>query len=147
MIFVLAAASILTQAKGVMAATVAVPTQSIAGALVTKACEFPASDTFTCSLTASSGQVHLIGFTVTGDEGTGFGRGLIQVTGLAGAQVLWYWFALTGQVANNPASTNELNVNFPVPVTGATGSSVTVHVPVLGNASGTVVVAMAGVVY
>jgi hypothetical protein len=57
------------------------------------------------------------------------------VSGLSGVGNLWYEFVLTGQVSGNPASTNQLNVVFPVPVDGNDGGTVTILIPALGNST------------
>jgi hypothetical protein len=57
------------------------------------------------------------------------------VSGLSDGGNLWYEFVLTGQVSGNPASTNQLNVVFPVPVDGNDGGTVTILIPALGNST------------
>ena len=96
----------------------------------------------TCGITASAGTaVRLTGFTVTGNPGNSVGSAIITVTGLFGG-TLQYVFNLTAQVAGNPASTEVLNVTFPVPTPGNVGGSVSIVVPAMGNSTSTIAVAM-----
>ena len=62
--------------------------------------------------------VRLTGFTVTGNPGNSVGSAIVSVTGLAGG-TLEYVFNLTGQVAGNPASTEVLDIIFPLPTPSA----------------------------
>ncbi len=69
------------------------------------------------------------------------------MSGLSGGGNLWYEFVLTGQVSGNPASTNQLNVVFPVPVDGNDGGTVTILIPALGNSTSVTYVTAQAAIY
>jgi hypothetical protein len=130
------------------AAQMAVPTVSnITGTLLSASASAHGVG-FTLSIAVGSGlKGHLIGFTVTGNPGNSYGAGQITVSGLSGGN-LWYEFVLTGQVSGNPASTNQLNVVFPVPIESTSGpATVTLTIPALGNSTSITYATMQAVVY
>ncbi len=136
--------ALLTSSRGF--AAIAVPTVSTTGTLATNSC-WGHGVSFTCKIATGSGAVRLIGFTVTGDPGTGFGSGQITVSGLQSGVNLLHQFILTSQASSNPASINQLNVAFPVPIQSAAAGSITITIPALGNSSSIVTVAMEAVIY
>lgn len=84
---------------------------------------------FTCKINAPSGEsARITGFTVSGFLASSGGSGTVTITGLTGSQQLNYVFGIS-------TGYSVLNVEFPVPLASASGGSITLSVPAIGNST------------
>jgi hypothetical protein len=90
---------------------------------------------FNVGVGSSSGtRAHVLSIAVT-EEGVATSGGLVSITGLALGGIPYYAFQVAAQGAANQLATNQLVVDYPVPLISDVGGTVYLKVPAYPSAA------------